>query len=65
MDHFCVQVEPWDIDAIGAHLRSHGVETGELVTRYGTLGQRSFSIWLGSRGQRGRAQGTAEILSGG
>jgi catechol 2,3-dioxygenase-like lactoylglutathione lyase family enzyme len=38
MDHFCVQVEPWDVEAIRAHLGSHGVETGDLVMRYGALG---------------------------
>jgi len=38
MDHFCIQVEPWDVEAIRAHLRTHGVETGDLVTRYGALG---------------------------
>ena len=38
MDHFCVQVEPWDADAIRIHLEKHGVEVGEVVTRYGALG---------------------------
>jgi catechol 2,3-dioxygenase-like lactoylglutathione lyase family enzyme len=38
MDHFCVQVEPWDADAILLHLKEHGVEAGEPVTRYGALG---------------------------
>ncbi len=38
MDHFCVQVEPWDAGAIAAHLKEHGIETGEPVTRYGALG---------------------------
>lgn len=38
MDHFCVQVQPWDPDAIRAHLEDHGVEVGELADRYGALG---------------------------
>jgi glyoxylase I family protein len=38
MDHFCVQVEPWDVEAIRAHLHSHGVEVADPVTRYGALG---------------------------
>ena len=38
MDHFCVQVEPWDAAAIAIHLKGHGVEVGEPVTRYGALG---------------------------
>ena len=38
MDHFCVQVEPWDVEAIRAHLRSHGIEVADSVMRYGALG---------------------------
>jgi catechol 2,3-dioxygenase-like lactoylglutathione lyase family enzyme len=38
MDHFCVQVEPWDATAIALHLKEHGVAVGEPVTRYGALG---------------------------
>ena len=39
MDHFCLRVEPYDADAIIAHLRSHGVETGPVASRYGAEGQ--------------------------
>ncbi|MEJ2603100.1 MAG: VOC family protein [Gammaproteobacteria bacterium] len=38
MDHFCVQIEPWDAEAILAHLARHGVESGEVVRRYGARG---------------------------
>ena len=38
MDHFCVRVEPFDEDAIAAHLRAHGVEPGEVVQRSGAEG---------------------------
>ena len=38
MDHFCLRIDPFDESAIRAHLRAHGVETGELETRYGTEG---------------------------
>jgi catechol 2,3-dioxygenase-like lactoylglutathione lyase family enzyme len=38
MDHFCLQVEPWDVDAIRAHLKRHGIEAGEVAERYGALG---------------------------
>ena len=38
MDHFCVRVEPFDADAIAAHLRAHGVEPGEVVQRSGAEG---------------------------
>jgi glyoxylase I family protein len=38
MDHFCVQVEPWDAEAIRAHLEHHGIDAGDVVQRYGALG---------------------------
>ena len=38
MDHFCVRVEPFDEAALRAHLESHGVEVGEVVSRYGAEG---------------------------
>ena len=38
MDHFCLQIVPWDGQAIQAHLREHGVEVGEIVNPYGALG---------------------------
>jgi len=38
MDHVCFQVQPWDIDAISAHLKLHNVEVGDVAERYGALG---------------------------
>ena len=38
MDHVCLQVLPWDAQAIRAHLAAHGVEAPEPVSRYGALG---------------------------
>lgn len=39
MDHVCLQISPWNPDAILAHLDKHGVKTGEIASRYGALGQ--------------------------
>jgi catechol 2,3-dioxygenase-like lactoylglutathione lyase family enzyme len=39
MDHFCLRLEPFDADAIVAFLRRHGVEPGEVASRYGAEGQ--------------------------
>ena len=39
LDHFCLRVEPYDADAIIAHLKRHGVETGPVTSRYGAEGQ--------------------------
>ena len=38
MDHLCLRVEPFDQDAIVAHLKRHGVEVGEIRRRYGAEG---------------------------
>ncbi|MEQ8355100.1 MAG: VOC family protein [Kiloniellaceae bacterium] len=38
MDHFAVRIEPFDAAAIRGHLRTHGVEVGEVVQRYGAEG---------------------------
>lgn len=38
MDHFCLQVDPWNADAIIAHLKNHGVVVGDVEQRYGARG---------------------------
>jgi catechol 2,3-dioxygenase-like lactoylglutathione lyase family enzyme len=38
LDHLCLRVEPFDQDAIIAHLKRHGVEVGEIARRYGAEG---------------------------
>lgn len=45
MDHFCLQVLPFDEDAIRAQLKQYGIEAGETVTRYGAQGSGP-SIYL-------------------
>lgn len=39
LDHFCFRVEPFDEAQIRAELRAHGVEAGELASRYGAEGE--------------------------
>ncbi len=38
LDHLCLRVEPFDQEAIVAHLKRHGVEVGEIRKRYGAEG---------------------------
>ena len=38
MDLFCLRIEPFDLEHLTAHLRSHGLEPGELRTRFGAEG---------------------------
>lgn len=45
MDHLCLRVEPFDQEAIVAHLRRHGVAVGEIRRRYGAEGN-GISIYV-------------------
>jgi catechol 2,3-dioxygenase-like lactoylglutathione lyase family enzyme len=45
MDHLCLRVEPFDQEAIVAHLRRHGVAVGEIHRRYGAEGN-GVSIYV-------------------
>jgi catechol 2,3-dioxygenase-like lactoylglutathione lyase family enzyme len=45
LDHFCLRVEPFDAEAIAAHLRLHQVPVGEIRNRYGAEGN-GVSIYL-------------------
>jgi catechol 2,3-dioxygenase-like lactoylglutathione lyase family enzyme len=45
MDHFCLQVDPFDPQEIIAHLKGHGVEVDDVTTRYGAQGNGP-SIYL-------------------
>ena len=39
MDHLCLRVEPFDPEAILAHLAAHGARIGEQGSRYGAEGE--------------------------
>jgi glyoxylase I family protein len=45
LDHFCLRVDPWDAEAIQAHLRAHGIEPGAVAPRFGAEG-RGPSLYL-------------------
>jgi len=38
LDHFCFRVDPFDEQAIRAHLEAHGVTAGPVEARYGAEG---------------------------
>ena len=38
MDHFCLQLQHIEEDAIRAHLAHHGIEVGKFAQRYGAQG---------------------------
>jgi catechol 2,3-dioxygenase-like lactoylglutathione lyase family enzyme len=39
LDHFCLSIEPYDAEAIIAHLRQFGCDPGPVSSRYGAEGQ--------------------------
>lgn len=39
MDHLCLRVEPFDVDAIVAHFTAHEVRVAEFGSRYGAEGE--------------------------
>ena len=45
MDHLCLRVEPFDPQAIVAHLSKHGVQVGDVKKRFGAEGN-GLSIYL-------------------
>ena len=45
LDHFCFRVEPFDQEAIVAHLKRHNVALGPIRARYGAEGN-GISIYL-------------------
>ena len=45
MDHLCLRVEPFDQQAIVAHLKKHNVAVGDIRNRFGAEGN-GISIYL-------------------
>jgi catechol 2,3-dioxygenase-like lactoylglutathione lyase family enzyme len=45
MDHYAVQIETMDVEALTAHLRRHDIDPGEVRRRYGAEGYGS-SIYI-------------------
>lgn len=39
LDHFCLRIDPFDYAQISEHLRRHGVEVGDVSSRYGAEGE--------------------------
>ena len=38
LDHFCLRIDPFDAEAIFAHLHIHHIDTGPVEQRYGAEG---------------------------
>ncbi len=45
MDHVCLRVQPFDVDAIVTHLQGQGARVGEIRPRFGAQGE-GVSIYV-------------------
>ena len=45
LDHVCLRVEPFEVDAIVAHLQAQGARVGEIRPRFGAQGE-GVSIYV-------------------
>ncbi|HEY5780924.1 MAG TPA: VOC family protein [Lysobacter sp.] len=50
MDHLCLRADPFDRDAIVAHLQAHGARIGEFGVRYGAEGEGPSQYLLDPEG---------------
>ncbi|SOY52609.1 VOC family protein [Cupriavidus taiwanensis] len=39
LDHFCLRIDPFDAQALRAHLAAHGIDAGEVAQRFGAEGK--------------------------
>lgn len=62
MDHVCLQVEPWDADAVLGQLQKHGVKAGEVATRYGAQGQGPSVYFKDPEGNTIELKGSHPII---
>ncbi len=46
VDHIALRIDPFDPEALRAHLQAHGITPGEVARRYGAEGQGP-SIYIG------------------
>ena len=63
LDHFCVRVEPFEAEAIRAHLAQHGIDAGPVEMRYGAEGEGPSIYLHDPEGNLVELKGPAEKLS--
>ncbi len=61
MDHLCLRVEPFDRDAIVAHLTAHGVRIGEFGVRNGAEGEGPSQYLFDPEGNMVELKGPPEV----
>ena len=63
VDHFCLRVEPFDEQAIIAHLQGHGIAVEKAASRYGAEGVGLSLYCFDPDGNQVELKGPAEIAS--
>jgi glyoxylase I family protein len=61
VDHFCLRIEPFDHDALLAHLQAHGVRIGEFGARYGAEGEGPSQYLFDPEGNLVELKGPPDI----
>ena len=61
MDHLCLRAEPFDREAIVAHLQAHGVRIGDFGSRYGAQGEGPSQYLYDPEGNLVELKGPPEI----
>lgn len=59
VDHVCFLVDPWDAELILEQLRKHGVNPGDVASRYGATGQGPSIYFADPEGNTVELKGTA------
>lgn len=61
LDHLCLRVDPFDRDAIVAHLRAHDVRLGEFGSRYGAEGEGPSQYLFDPEGNMVELKGPPDV----
>ncbi|MFT6372936.1 MAG: catechol 2,3-dioxygenase-like lactoylglutathione lyase family enzyme [Gammaproteobacteria bacterium] len=62
MDHVCFQVQPWDTNTIKSHLELHGINSGDIESRYGASGMGPSVYLSDPEGNRVELKGSTSNL---
>ena len=63
MDHLCLRAEPFDRDAIVAHLTENGVRIGDFGARYGAQGEGPSQYLYDPEGNLVELKGPPETVA--
>ncbi|WP_345779278.1 VOC family protein [Lysobacter sp. M2-1] len=61
LDHLCLRVDPFERDAVVAHLRARGVRLGEFGSRYGAEGEGPSQYLFDPEGNMVELKGPPDV----